>query len=100
MGPLKKVLKDKEDEFSQSKKLLRWAKEDAIKKYHDFDSLLAELGGSFVDGFDDYLRQVKASFPDLDLSHITTDAEGQTLAHLVESEGTDDLFTDDVNLDP
>ena len=73
---LKKVLEDKEDEISQSKKLPCHAKEDAIKEYHDSDALLAELGGSFTDGFDDDLRQVKASFPNPDLSHITIDAEG------------------------
>ena len=76
MELLKKVLKDKEDEISQSKKLLCCAKEDAIKEFRDSDALLAKLGGSFIDGFDNYLCQVKASFPDLDLSHITIDAEG------------------------
>lgn len=97
---LKKVLKDKEDEISQSKKLLCRAKEDAIKEYRDFNALLAELGGSFANSFDDYLRQVKASFSDLDLSHITIDAEGQTPAHPVKSEETDELFIDDNNPDP
>ena len=97
---LKKVLKDKEDKIFQSKKLLHRAKEDAIKEYGDFDALLAELGGSFADDFDDCLCQVKASFPDLDLSHITIDAEGQTLARSIESKGTDDLFVDDVNHNP
>ena len=97
---LKKVLKDKDDEISQSKKQLRLEKEDATKEYRDFDALLAKLSSSFTDGFNDYLRQVKASFPNLDLSHITIDAEGQTLARPVESEGTDELFIDDINLDP
>lgn len=73
---LKKVLKDNEDEISQSKKLLCRAKEDTIKEYRDSDALLAELGGFFADDFDDCLRQVKASFLDLDLSHITIDAKG------------------------
>ena len=73
---LKKVLKDKEDEISQSKKQLHLAKEDATKEYRDFGALLAKLSCSFVDGFNDYLRQVKASFLNLDLSHITIDAEG------------------------
>ena len=40
---LKKVLKDKEDEISKSKKELHQAKEDAIKEYHDSDAFLAEL---------------------------------------------------------
>ena len=43
---------------------------------------------------------VKASFPNLDLSHITIDTEGQTPTRLVESKGTEDLFADDINLDP
>lgn len=88
---MKKVLKDKENEISKSKKQLHWAREDAIKEYHDSDALLAELGGSFADGFDDCLHQVKASFLDLDLSHITINGEGQTPACYVESEGTDDV---------
>lgn len=94
-----KVLKDKKDEISQSKKLLRQAKKDAIKEYCDFDALLAEMGGSFVDGFDYCLHQVKASFPDLNLSHITINAKGQNPARSVESEGTDELFVDDINPD-
>ena len=97
---LKKVLKDKEDKIFQSKKLLHRAKEDAIKEYRDFDALLAELGGSFAYGFDNCLCQVNASFPDLDQSHITIDAKGQTPACLVESNGIDDLFVDDVNPNP
>ena len=100
MEALKKLLKDKEDEISKSKKQLCRAKEDAIKEYYDFDTLLAKLGGSFTDDFNDCLRQVKASFLDLDLSHITIDAEGQTPAHPVDSEGTDKLFADDTNPDP
>ena len=52
---LKQVLKDKEEEISSSKKLLRQAKDDAIKEYCDSDALLAELGESFADVFDDCL---------------------------------------------
>ena len=36
----------------------------------------------------------------MDLSHITIDAEGQTPASPIESEGTDELFTNDNNPDP
>ena len=99
---LKKMLKDKEDEISQSKKLLRRAKEDTIKEYHDFDALLAKLEGSFTNGFDDCLFQVRASFLDLDLdlSHITIDVECQTPARPIESKGTDELFANDINPDP
>ena len=74
---LKKVLKDKEDEISQSMKLLCRAKKDAIKEYCDSDALLIELGGFLADGFDDCLRQVKASFLNMDLSHITIDAKAK-----------------------
>lgn len=52
---LKKVLKDKENEISKPKKQLRRAKEDAIKDYCESDALLAELGGSFANGFDNCL---------------------------------------------
>jgi len=69
------ILKDKEDKISKLKKQLCQAKEDAIKEYCNSDALLCELGGSFADGFDDCLRQVKASFPDLDLSQISIDAQ-------------------------
>ena len=71
---LNKILKDKEAEISKAKSQLRHAKEVAIKEYRDFDDLLRELGSFFDDGFDDCICQVKASFPDLDLSHISIDA--------------------------
>ncbi|XP_075660982.1 uncharacterized protein LOC142630815 [Castanea sativa] len=54
---------------------IRQAKVDAVREYRDSDALLMELGSSFSDGFDDCIRQVKATFPDLDLAHITIDAE-------------------------
>ena len=79
-----KVLKDKEDDVSKSKEQLRWAKEDTIKEYCNSDTLLYELGCSFADGFDSCLHQLKASFPDLDLSHISIDAPEHTLAHPVD----------------
>ena len=68
------ILKDKEDEISKLKKQLCRAKENAIKEYHNSDALLYELGTSFANSFDDCLRQVKASFPDLDLSQTSIDA--------------------------
>lgn len=96
---LKQVLKDKEEETSKSKKQICQAKNDTIKEYRDSDALLAKLGGLFADGgyFNDYLCQVKAFFSDLDLSQVTIDAEGQTPAHLIDSEGTDKLFRDDTS---
>ena len=77
---LKRILKDKEVEVSDAKNQLRHAKDAAIKEYCDSNDLLRELGKSFVDGFDDYIRQVKALFPNLDLSHVNIDAQPQTPA--------------------
>ena len=97
---LKKKLKDKKGEISEAKGQLYQAKEDAVREYHDSDAFLKELGGSFADGFDDCFHQIKASFPDLDLSHISIDAHAQTLAHWVYSKGTNELFANDSPHDP
>lgn len=68
------------------------AKTDAIQEHWDSEVLLSELSTSFVDSFEDCLRQVKASFPDLNLSHINVDPEGQTTGTPVDSVWTDELF--------
>ena len=78
MELLRKVLADKEKEINEAKDQLHQAMEEVICEYHDSDALLAELGGSFAKGFDDYLRQVKASHLDLALSNINIDAPAQT----------------------
>lgn len=57
------------------------------------------MGTSFANNFNNYLRQVKASFLDLNLSHITIDPEGQTPTHPVDTKGTNELFGDNSNLD-
>ena len=75
---LNKILKDKEAKISEAKSQLRHAKHVAIKEYCDSNNLLRELGDSFVDGFDNCIHQGKASFPNLDLSHINIDAQPQT----------------------
>ena len=72
---LKKILKDKEVEISKAKCHLYQAKEDAIWEYRDSNAFLKEFGGFFADGFDDRFCQVKASFLDLDLFHISIDAQ-------------------------
>ena len=74
-------------------------KEEAIREYRDSDTLLEELRGSFVEGLDNCLRQVKTSFPDLDLSHVTIDAQAQTLVQPVHSERMDELFTNNAPVD-
>ena len=78
MELLRQVLEDKEKEIRDTKDQLRQAKEEAICEYCGSDAFLAELGGSFAEGFDDALHQVKASYPDLDVSHINIDAQAQT----------------------
>jgi len=76
---LNKILKDKEVEISEAKSQLRHAKDVAIREYRDSNDLLKELSNSFADDFDDCIRQVKAFFPDLDLSYISI-AQPQTPA--------------------
>jgi len=71
---LKQVLEDKEKEISDAKKQLCQATEEAICEYRDFDALFSKLGGSFAEGFDNGLHQVKASYLDLDVSYVTIDA--------------------------
>lgn len=92
---LRQVLKDKEKEINDAKDKLGQAKDKAIREYCDSKALLAELGGSFAKGFNDCLRQVKTSYLDLDLSHVTIDAQAQTSVQLVHSESTNKLFADD-----
>ena len=72
---LSQVLADKEKEISDANDRLRQVKDEAIREYHDSNTLLAELGGSFAEGFDDCLRQVKISYPNLDLSHVTIEVQ-------------------------
>ena len=92
---MRQVLEDKEKEIIDTKDKLRQAKEEEICEYRDSDTLLAEIGGSFAKGFDDCLRQVKASFPELDLSHVNINAQAQTSVQPVHSESTDELFAND-----
>ena len=73
------------------KQVLR-AKEDTVKEFRNSDAFLYDLGGCFADSFNDCLRQVKASFPDLDLSQIFIDALAQTPTQSVNLEGTNELF--------
>ena len=71
MEDLKKSLEDKEKEIRQ-------AKEVAVLEYCDSDALLSELGVLYNDGFDDALRQVKALYPELDVSSVNINVPEQT----------------------
>ena len=90
-----KALKGKDDELKELKKKLRQAREVAVKEYRDSEALLKELGGSFLQGFDDALRQIKKAYPDLDVSMITLTDQDQASTVPVASENTDDLFGED-----
>ena len=90
-----KALEAKDKEIKDLKENLRQAKEVAIREYRDSDALLRELGGSFLQGFDDALRQLKKAYPELDVSMINVNDQNQTSALPVASENTDDLFGDD-----
>ena len=41
-----------------------------VREYCDSDALLSELEDSFLQGFEDALRQVKKAYPNLDVSNI------------------------------
>ena len=90
-----KALKGKDEEIKNLNEKLRQAKEDDVSEYRDSEALLKELGGSFLQGFDDVLCQLKKAYPDLDVSMITVNDQDQTSALPVASENTDDLFGED-----
>ena len=90
-----KALKAKDEEIKDLKEKLRQAKEDAVSEYQDSEALLKELGGSFLQGFDDTLRQLKKAYPNLDVSMITVNDQDQMSTLLAALENTDDLFGDD-----
>ena len=70
---MRKALEVKDKEIQDLKEKLYQAKEVAVQEYRDFDALLAELGDSFLQGFDDALRQFKKAYPALDVSMINVD---------------------------
>ena len=87
-----KALEVKEKEIQDLKEKLYQAKEVVVREYRDSDTLLGELGDSFLQGFDDALRQVKKAYPELDVSMINVNDQDQTSALPVASENTDDLI--------
>ena len=91
----RKALEAKDKEVQDLKEKLRQAKEDAVREYRDSNALLRELGGLFLQGFDDALRQLKKAYPELDVSMININDQDQTSALPIASENTNDLFGDD-----
>ena len=90
----KKTLEGKKKEIQDLKDGLCHAKEVAVREYCDSDALLSKLGDSFLQGFDDALRQVKKAYLDLDVSNIKVEDQDQTSVMLVASDDTDDLFVE------
>ena len=72
---LKKTLEDKEKEVCQ-------AKEVAVLEYRNSDALILELRVSYNDSFDDALCQVKALYPELDVSSVNISVPEPTSLHL------------------
>ena len=94
MEEAKKALEGKEKEIKDLKDGLRQAKEVAVYEYRDSDALLSELGDSFLQGFDDALRQVRKAYPDLNVSNIKVEDQAQTSVLPVTSDDMDDLFVE------
>ena len=95
MEEVKKALEDKDKEVQDLKDQLRQAKEVAIREYRDSDALLSKLRDSYLEGFDDALHQVKKGYPNLDVSNIKVEDQGQTSIMFIALENTDDLFAED-----
>ena len=95
MEEVKKVLEDKDKEIQDLKDQLHQAKEVEIREYRDSDALLSEQRDSYLEGFNDALRQVKKAYPNLYVSNIKVEDQGQTSIMPIASENTYDLFVED-----
>ena len=86
------VRKLKEVVVTTIREKVRWAKEDGKTKYCNSDGSLNELNDCYDDGFQECICQVKALYPNLDVSQVSLDNVVQTLAGTVDHEGTDEIF--------
>ena len=84
----KKAFEGKDKEVQDLKDRLCQAKEVEIREYRDSDALLLELGDSFLQGFDDALRQLKKAYPDPNVSNIKVEDQAQTSVMPVALEDT------------
>ena len=73
MDEARKALEVKDKEIQDLKEKLRQAKAVAVREYRNSDALLAKLGDSFLQGFDEVFRQFKKAYPALDVSMINVD---------------------------
>ena len=95
---VKKVLEGKDKKIKDLEGQLRQAKEEVVHEYRDFDALLLELGTSFLEGFDNALRQVQEAHPDLDLSSVKIEDPVQASVVPVALENIEKLFARDATL--
>ena len=91
-GELRKVLQDKERENSTLTEQVCRAKEDRRADFRDFDGFLTELSDCYSDGFHECLCQVKALYPNLEMSQVSLDNVVQTSARTVDQEETNEIF--------
>ena len=89
---VKKVMEAKDKEIKDLKKQLRQAKDAVVREYRDSEALIAELSISFMEGFDDALRQVREAYPDLDMSMVKIEDPVQPSVVPAASENTEELF--------
>ena len=94
MGEAKTALEGKETKITNLKDGLRQAKEVAVREYRHSNALILELGDSFLQGFEDALRQVNKAYPNLDVSNIKMEDQAQTSILPISSDDTDDLFAE------
>ena len=95
---MKKVLEGKDKKIKDFKGQVPQVKEEAICEYRDSNALLLELGSSFLEGFDDALRQVRNAHPGLDLSSVKIEDPIQAFIVPVASKNTDELFAGDATI--
>ena len=63
-----------------------------VREYRDSEALIAELSISFMEGFDDTLRQVREAYPDLDMAMVKIEDPVQPSVVPATSENTEELF--------
>ena len=63
-----------------------------MTEFHNSDGFLTQLSDCYENSFQECLRQVKALYPNLDVSQVSLDNVVQTLAGTVDHEGTDEIF--------
>ena len=67
-------------------------------EYRDSDALIAKLGVSYNDGFNDALCQVKALYPKLDFSSVSISVPESTSIHPEQSDDINELFGEEVSI--